>query len=104
MDTITLSIEAVQNEVDICNQFIDENQKKLELLEDQEKELNDRIAVLRAIDEKLPNNAASELTISNIGLVDDELIEVIKEKGKRENNIKHYKEILSKLDEIKSEL
>jgi len=99
-----LTVEAIENEIRISEEVINDFEKRLERLTEEYKALTERLIVLRAVNDKIGNNGTKVLVEENIRYIADERFKLIPEiKGKRAN-IEHYRKIIDKLNEIKNEL
>lgn len=104
MEQTTLSSKNVENEINLCEEIIEQFEKSLEELLEKAKQLSGRLDVLRSVETKLPNNSTKALVQANIQMVVDERFALAPEISRQHSHINHYTEILDKLYEIKSEV
>lgn len=104
LEETLLSIESIDEEIELCKDIISQFQSKLDELTKKTQLLTNRLNVLRAVEEKLPAGSTKQLNSANINMVADERFNLIPEINKQSSNIKHYQQILQTLIELKSEI
>lgn len=104
MEKTLLTITAINEEIELCKDVISQFQTKLDELTEKSKSLSNRLNVLRAVGEKLPEGMAKQVNQANIGIIADERFELLPKISKQSNNIEYYKQILNTVIDLKNEL
>lgn len=104
MEKVQLSIEAIDDEIKICLDQISHFQTIFDDLRERSKTLTNRIEVLRAISERLPEGGARLMNERNIEAEDQKRLELEQEMSKQIRHIKNYEEILDCLVKLKHEM
>lgn len=103
MEKVQLSMDAVNEEIEMSNNLIKRFQKELDDLTGQTNSLTERIKVMQAVGEKLPEGSTKAINDANINLAAEERIELVPQIRKKANTIKHYEKIYECLIELKNE-
>lgn len=103
VEKVALSVNAIDEEIEICKNIINQFQEELDELTEKTTSLTERIKVMQAIDEKLPEGGTKSINEGNIKLAVDERFELVPEIRKKTNTIKHYEKIHECLIELKKE-
>ncbi|MET0959979.1 MAG: hypothetical protein ABWX58_06595 [Psychrobacillus psychrotolerans] len=100
----TLSIEALDNEIAFSEELIEQFVTKQNALLVAHKKFTKRLAVLQAVELKVPECISKSITQENIKMVLNGRFALASELAKQKGNIGHYTKILEALRELKIEL
>lgn len=103
MQKVTITMDALEEEIKLCEEVINQWQTKLDALIENDLTSSRRLDVLNLVSNRLPMGMAKDVNQANIDMEGKNRIEILKETSRHKSQIDHYSKILAVLLSIKEE-